>query len=156
MATSTVSMDQVKNLINYTIDNNFKLEEKGITPIAIGLEATAGIGKTSIIKQIAEERGMGFTKLNLAQLDEPGDLIGFPCVEYECQIGQVFKNEKGETKIKVLPGTVWVNAKQLDSPPSGMKYRQTGKTRMGYAKPSWVPEYNENGNIVLFDDHVRK
>ena len=24
-------------------------------------------------------------------------LIGFPQVEYECQIGQVYKNEKGET-----------------------------------------------------------
>lgn len=36
-----------------------------------------------------------------------------------------------------------------------MKYRQTGKTRMAYAKPAWVPEYNENGTIVLLDDFVR-
>jgi len=73
MATSTVSMGQVKNLVNYTIDNNLKLQEQGKQPIAISIEASAGIGKTSIIRQIAEERNMGFTKLNMAQLEEPGD-----------------------------------------------------------------------------------
>jgi hypothetical protein len=36
-----------------------------------------------------------------------------------------------------------------------MKYRQTGKTRMSYAKPSWVPEYDENGTILLMDDYNR-
>lgn len=73
MAVNTVSMGEVKNLLNYTIDNNLKLEESGKTPIAISLEASAGIGKTSIVKQIAEERGMGFTKINIAQLEEAGD-----------------------------------------------------------------------------------
>ena len=73
MAKNTVSMSQVKNLINYTIDNNLKLQEEGKMPIAISLEASAGIGKTSIIRQIAEERGMGFTKINMAQLEEAGD-----------------------------------------------------------------------------------
>lgn len=73
MVTNTVSMDQVKNLINYTIDNNFRLQDEGKMPIALSLEASAGIGKTSIVRQIAEERNMGFVKLNMAQLDEPGD-----------------------------------------------------------------------------------
>lgn len=73
MATSTVSMGQVKNLVNYTIDNNLKLQEQGKQPIAISIEASAGIGKTSIIRQIAEDRNMGFVKLNMAQLEEPGD-----------------------------------------------------------------------------------
>lgn len=36
-----------------------------------------------------------------------------------------------------------------------MKYRQTGKTRMSYAKPAWLPEYNENGNLVCLDDFTR-
>lgn len=73
MATSTVSMGQVKNLVNYTIDNNLKLQEQGKQPIAISIEASAGIGKTSIIRQIAKDRNMGFVKLNMAQLEEPGD-----------------------------------------------------------------------------------
>lgn len=73
MPTYTVPMDEAKRLINHTIDTNLQLEENGDYPVAISLEATAGIGKTSIIKQIAEERGMTFVKLNMAQLEEPGD-----------------------------------------------------------------------------------
>ena len=153
--TNTISMDQVKNLINYTIDNNNKLQEDGKTPIAIALEASAGIGKTSVVKQVAEERNMGFTKLNLAQLDEAGDLIGFPVTEYECQIAKRFKDEDGNIKTKVLPGMVWLTAKQLDTMDKNTAVKQTGKTRMGYAKPAWVPEYNDNGTICLLDDYVR-
>lgn len=154
MAVNTVSMDQVKSLINYTIDNNLKLQEEGKMPIALSLEATAGIGKTSIVRQIADERKMGFTKINMAQLEEAGDLIGFPQVEYECQIAKLVKDKDGNTKRQIMPGTVWLNAKQMDTMNKDT-FRQTGKTRMGYAKPGWVPEYNENGNIVLADDYVR-
>ncbi len=156
MAANTISMNQVKNLINYTIDNNLKLSEEGKAPIAIGIEATAGIGKTSIIEQIAEERGMGFTKLSLHELEETGDLVGYPLTEYECQVLQRTKQENGEYKVVVLPKTVWVNNKQLEEGlGANMKYKQTGKTRMSYAKPAWVPEYNENGNLVCLDDYVR-
>ena len=106
MSTFTVPMDEAKRLINHTIDTNLLLEEQGEHPVAISLEASAGIGKTSIVKQIAEERGMTFVKLNMAQLEEPGDLIGFPIVEYECQTARKVKDEAGNTKIKVNPGTV--------------------------------------------------
>jgi len=66
-------MDDVKRLVNYTIDNNMTLQENGEVPIAISLEANAGIGKTSILRQIAEERGMKVTKLDLHQMEEAGD-----------------------------------------------------------------------------------
>ena len=46
MSANTISMSQVKNLINYTIDNNLKLQEDGKDPIAIGLEARTS-GKRS-------------------------------------------------------------------------------------------------------------
>lgn len=156
MSNTTISMKEVKNLINYTIDNNVKLEEDGKTPIAISLEAPAGIGKTSILQQIAEERGMRFTKISLHEMEESGDLLGFPQVEYECQIAKKVKAEDGTIKAQILPGTVWLNAKQMDAKDNNTMFRQTGKTRMGYAKPAWVPEYNENGNLVCLDDYVRK
>lgn len=73
MAANTISMDQVKSLINYTIDNNFRLQEEGKNPIAIGIEASAGIGKSSIVKQVAEERNMGFVRIDLHQMEEAGD-----------------------------------------------------------------------------------
>lgn len=155
MAATTISMKEVKHLINYTIDNNRKLEEDGKTPIAISLEASAGIGKTSILQQIAEERGMGFTKILLHEMEEAGDLLGFPQVEYECQVARKIKDADGNIKAQVMPGTVWLNAKQMESSDKNTMFRQTGKTRMGYAKPAWVPEYNENGNMVVLDDYVR-
>lgn len=161
MAASTISMDQVKHLLNYTIDNNLRLSEKHITPIAISLESSPGIGKTSIVEQVAKERNMTYVKISLAQLEEAGDLIGFPMKEYECQILKrtlTGKDAKGnpQYKIEILPKTVWVNEKQLDAGPgSNMKFQQTGKSRMAYAKPTWVPEYNENGILVNLDDFSR-
>lgn len=83
-------------------------------------------------------------------------LVGFPQIEYECQVLKRTKNEAGEYKVTVLPKTVWINAKQIDSNNNpNIKYQQTGKTRMSYAKPAWVPEYNDNGTICLLDDYIR-
>lgn len=148
-------MKKAQELINRMIDTNLKLEEKGVTPVSICLQAEAGIGKTSVVQQIAKDRGMQCIKLNLSQLEEVGDLIGYPQVEYECQVGKVVKDKEGKATIKVMPDTVWLNAKQMESSIPNIKYRQTGKTRMGYAKPSWAPEYDENGTIFLVDDFTR-
>ena len=152
--TNTVSMGEVKKLVNYTIDNNLRLQQAGKTPIAIALESSAGIGKTSIVQQVAAERGMTAAKISLAQFDEPGDITGYPQIEYECQLAKMVRDEKGNMTRKVMPGTVWLNVKQLESLEKGTS-RQTGRTRMGYAKPAWVPEYNENGTILLLDDFNR-
>lgn len=73
MAKATVPMKQVKVLLNHAIDNNLNLEEKGKLPRAISFEGEAGVGKTSIVRQVAKDRGMTFTKINLAQIDEAGD-----------------------------------------------------------------------------------
>ncbi len=153
--TTNVSMREVKHLINYTIDNNLELEKKGEVPIAVSLEASAGIGKTSILQQIAKDRDMGFTKVSLHEMEEAGDLLGYPVLEYECQIAKMVKDKDGNVKRQILPGTVWLNAKQIEMSDKGTAIRQTGKTRMGYAKPAWVPEYNENGTMVVLDDYVR-
>ena len=155
MTTNTISMNQVKNLINYTIDNNLKLQEDGKMPIAISLEASAGIGKTSILQQIANEREMGFTKISLHEMEEAGDLLGYPQLEYECQVAKRVKDKDGNIKLQVLPQCMWLNAKQIEMTDKSMALRQTGKTRMGYAKPAWVPEYNDKGNLVVLDDYVR-
>lgn len=152
----SIGMGEVKPLLNYVIDNNIKLQEKGITPIAIGIEGSAGIGKTSVIQQVAEERGMQCTKISLHEMEEAGDIIGFPLKEYECQVGQKYKADDGTVKVKLIKDSVWMNEKQLDNPPSGLLFKQTGRTRMAYAKPAWVPEYNEKGNLVILDDYVRK
>lgn len=156
MARNTVNMGQVKNLVNYTIANNLKLQEEGKTPIAISLEAPAGIGKTSILEQIAKEKNMNFVKISLHEMEESGDLLGFPMKEYEVQTAKLTKDENGNPKVVILPGTQWLNDKQLEMADKNTKYKPTGNTRMGYAKPAWVPKYNENGTLVVLDDYVRK
>lgn len=46
-------------------------------PIPILLVGAMGVGKSQIVAQVAEELGIGFIDLRLAQ-QEPGDLIGIP------------------------------------------------------------------------------
>ena len=40
-----MSISEFTDVFNYLLDNNRKLEEEGLTPIAIGLEGEAGIGR---------------------------------------------------------------------------------------------------------------
>lgn len=155
MAVKEVSMGEAKGLLNYYIDNNVALQEQGERPIAVGFEGGAGIGKTSVVEEVAKDRGMNYVCISLSQFEEAGDLLGFPIKEYECQIGKKYKAEDGTIKTKLVNSSVWMNEKQLESPATGMVIRQTGKTRMGYAVPSWVPEYCENGTIVNMDDFTR-
>jgi hypothetical protein len=68
-----MTIGEFTNVFNYLLDNNRQLQEKGLTPIAIGLEGEAGIGKTSLVHQVAEKRGMTMCKLSLSQLEEVGD-----------------------------------------------------------------------------------
>ena len=148
-------MKDVKNILNYTIDNNVRLQEDGKMPVAICLEAEAGIGKTSVVEQVAKERNMTYVKLSLHELDEVGDLLGWPQMEYECQVAKKVKDKDGNVKLQILPGTTWLNTKQLENKDNAMAFKQTGKTRMSYAKPAWVPEYNENGILLNLDDFGR-
>lgn len=155
MPKNTISMTKAKELLAFTIANNSKLQEAGVTPIAFGLESSPGIGKTSVVEQVAEEKGMNYVKLNLGQLEEAGDLIGFPIKEFEVQVAKLVKGEDGNPKVVILPGTQWMSEKQLDMADKSTKYKATGKTRMSYAKPAWVPEYNDNGTILNLDDYSR-
>ena len=68
-----MTISEFTEVFHYLLDNNKKLQESNLTPIAIGIEGAAGIGKTSLIQQVAEKRGMTLCKLNLSQLEEVGD-----------------------------------------------------------------------------------
>lgn len=155
MSKNTITMTRAKELLNYTIANNIKLQENGDMPIAFGLEATPGIGKTSLVEQVAHENGMSYVKLNLGQLEEAGDLTGYPLKEFEVQTAKIVKGEDGNPKWMIIPGTQWLSEKQLDMVDKNTKYKPTGNTRMSYARPAWVPEYNEKGTIFNLDDFSR-
>ena len=140
MATK-INMKEAEDLLNFTIDNNRQLQDAGQTPIAISFTGEHGIGKTSLVEQVAKKRGMTLTKLSLHELEEVGDLIGYPVKEYK-----VVEKKTGKSG--------WVAADVLERV-DREKFNVTNESRMGYAKPAWVPQYNENGCILLLDDYAR-
>lgn len=143
---SEMRISEFTGVFNYLLDNNKELQEnKGLTPIAIGIEGAAGIGKTAVVEEVAKERGMTFCKLSLSQLEEVGDLCGFPMKEVKLQ----WKAKDGTTKTK------WWPESMIDRVPQGVSV--TNQTRMSYAPPAWLPsEENPNGCILLLDDYTRK
>lgn len=73
-----LTLDEAKNILRYIIKNNKNLQEKGQYPIAVSLCGDAGIGKTSICDQLAEELDANYIKLSLAMMTDPSELIGWP------------------------------------------------------------------------------
>jgi len=137
----SINPNQAKRLLNHFIDTNRELQDAGQSPVSIGFTGQHGIGKTDIVEQVAKERNMGFVKLSLHELEEVGDLVGYPVKEY-----RIINKETNKG--------VWVAADMLESV-NDTKWKKTPKSRMAYAKPAWVPEFNENGTILLLDDYAR-
>ena len=139
-----MTLNEFKEVFAYLLDNNKHLEDNNLRPIAVGVEGEAGIGKTTLIEDIAKERGMTMCKVNLAQLEEIGDLVGMPMKE--CEVAWI---ENGQVK-----QTRWMpesQTKNLD-----LRLKLTGKVRMSYAPPAWLPmDENPNGTIIFLDDYTR-
>lgn len=139
-----MTISEFTGVFNYLLDNNKALQESGLSPIAIGLEGEAGIGKTTVVEDIAKKRGMSFCKLNLSQLEEVGDIVGFPMKEVLLR----YKNKQGEIVQRWWPESL------LSKVPANVEV--TAQTRMGYAPPAWLPKKeNPNGCILLLDDYTR-
>lgn len=148
MNINTITLEEFKDIFNYLLDNNRRLVDEGKNPTAVGILGDAGLGKTSLIQQIAEERGATFVKLNLSELEEVSDLTGFPIKEYKLRV----KNSEGEFV------DTWVAHDLLDLylRSACEDFELTDQVRMSYATPAWLPrEENENGTILLLDDYSR-
>ena len=144
MTSNEITLNEFKEVFSYLLDNNKHLEDSNLRPIAVGVEGEAGIGKTTLIEDIAKERGMTLCKVNLAQLEEIGDLVGMPMKE--CEVAWI---ENGQVKDKRwMPES---QTKNLD-----LRLKLTGRVRMSYAPPAWLPvDENPNGTIVFLDDYTR-
>lgn len=148
MNINTITLEEFKDICNYLLDNNRRLVDEGKNPTAVGILGDAGLGKTSVIQQIAEERGATFVKLNLSELEEVSDLTGFPIKEYKLRV----KNSEGEFV------DTWVAHDLLDLylRSACEDFELTDQVRMSYATPAWLPrEENERGTILLLDDYSR-
>jgi len=136
-----MNIEEVSKTINYLLDNNLRLIEKGQDKIAINIVGPCGCGKSSIIKQIAEQRGAGYTRLNLSELEEIGDLCGVPVKEY-------IMHKNGEEK--------WISEKLIDRYINmGWELCEHCEPRMSYAIPSWVPNDPDQEYILNIDDYSR-
>jgi hypothetical protein len=138
-----LSPKEIKEVLTHIVTTNKELQEKNIMPLSANIVGPAGIGKTSIIKQLSEELGIKhFVKLSLSQIDELGDLVGFGIKEYQLSK----KTEKG------LVGK-WVAEKLVDFM-IAEGWKPTGQTRMGYAEPEWIAG-KEGSGVLLLDDFTR-
>jgi MoxR-like ATPase len=84
----SLNIDELKGFMAHIISNNRFLQEQGKNSVSVEVIGESGIGKTSSILQMANEQGLNFVKLNLAQIEELGDLVGFPIRQFQlCKTG---------------------------------------------------------------------
>ena len=134
----SINQSELKEFLGHIITNNRHLQNNGKGPISIEVIGESGIGKTSSIIQLAEELGLNFVKLNLAQIEEIGDLVGFPIRQFEMTNGS---------------DTKFVD-EHLVEDYRNEKYKATGKNQMSYCPPEWIAN-KDKGGILLLDDWNR-
>jgi hypothetical protein len=138
MSQVLLNVEELKDFIKHMVGNNKYIQSQGKVPVAINIEGDAGLGKTSAIMQLGKEMNMQVVKLNLSQLEELGDLVGFPVKEYQIQ------NAEGKT--------TWITEAQIDAA-TKKGYKIIGK-RMSHAAPEWIQGKGEGGFLIL-DDYTR-
>jgi midasin (ATPase involved in ribosome maturation) len=73
MAQVNLNTKELKDFMRHMINNNREIQTRGLTPVAINIVGDHGLGKTTVIQQLAQEEGLDFVKINIAQLDELSD-----------------------------------------------------------------------------------
>lgn len=123
---------EIQRTLEYVFNNNKQLADKNRPPVAIEIIGPAGIGKTSVIIDFCKHNDLDHPKINLAQMDELAELIGWQVRE--------FKTVDGE----------WINEKQTEL----NKVKLTSETRTSWCPPKWVPT-DTKGGILILDDWNR-
>jgi hypothetical protein len=139
----SLNINEVKDFLKHIIDNNRYLQKDNKPPVSIEVQGESGIGKTSSILQLATEMDLSFVKLNLAQIEELGDLVGFPIRQFEMRK----HDEDGNVTSQ------WIDEHAFDEY-THLGYKSTGGNRMSYCPPEWIAG-KSNGGILLLDDWNR-
>ena len=133
-----LNVDELKGFLKHMVNNNQYIQKEGKVPVAINIEGDAGLGKTSAIVQLGKEMDMDVVKINLSQIEELGDLVGFPVKEFKIQ------NKEGQS--------TWIMEAQVDA--AMKKGYKVVEKRMAHAAPEWIQGRTEGGFLVL-DDYTR-
>ena len=135
----SLNVNETKTFLRHIINNNRYLQQNNKPPVAVEVVGESGIGKTSTIIQLVKELDLNFVKLNLAQIEELGDLVGFPIRQFE-----VCKDDKD---------CVWIDEHAVEEY-TKLGYKFTGLNRMSYCPPEWISG-KTTGGILLLDDWNR-
>jgi len=157
---------EIKDYLQHIINNNRYIQEKGKTPVAAEIIGESGLGKTSISLQLAKDLGMHHVKLNLAQIEELGDLVGFPVRQFQMIKGEnktvtvmkKFRTKEGKiiTKAVEQPSsngatqTEWVDEVAIEQY-TKLGYTFTKQKRMSYCPPEWIADKKGGGFLILDD-----
>ncbi len=133
-----LNSEELKEFLRHIILNNRALQAKNTIPIAVNIEGDSGVGKTSTILQLAKELNLHLVRLNLAEIEELGDLVGFPIKEFE-----VVKD--GTSK--------WVTEATIPQYITA-GYKPSGESKMSHAAPEFIHGV-QKGGILLLDDYTR-
>lgn len=138
MKETTYKPNETYSVLKQVIAANDTIMADGGIPVALSLVGTPGLGKTTICRELAKDLGRGFYKLNLAQLTEPSELVGYYSKEY-----QVIKGDDVR----------WVTENMLPrSSEAGFKYANLSRTSP--CPPDWVVNLQDN-SLLLLDDYSR-
>ncbi len=169
---------EMVNFLEHIISNNRHIQKEGKKVVATEVIGDSGLGKTSVVLQIAEQHKLDVVKLNLAQIEELGDLVGFPVRQFElCKKGEQpmpveapkFEMKKveiapGKFAIKKIPvkapvvdaatsACLWIDENAVEQY-TKQGYEFTGKKRMSYCPPEWIAD-KKGGGILMLDDWNR-
>ena len=139
MSEVNLNIDELQDFVGHIISNNRFLQSNGKNPVAVEVVGESGIGKTTSVMTMAKDHGLDVVKLNLAQIEELGDLVGFPIKQY-----QMYVEVNGKKKGK------WVDEIAVKAH-DAKGYITTGKSRMGYAAPEWIADKKDGGVLILDD-----
>lgn len=181
MSQVSLNSREIKDFLRHIIANNRVIQEQGKVPVAVEIQGEAGLGKTTIVAEVAKEHNLNFVKLNLAQIEELGDLTGFPLRQFEMckELTPAVQTEpryEMQTVEQVLPDGRKIQVKQkvlvTESTDAVLSneclwvdetaviqytkqgYNFSGRKRMSYCPPEWIVG-KEGGGILLIDDYSR-
>ena len=137
-----LNIDELQDFVGHIITNNRHLQNEGKNPVAVEVVGESGIGKTTSIMDMTKEHNLDFVKLNLAQIEELGDLVGFPIKQF-----QMWTTKKDKKIGK------WVDEVAVNDH-SKLGFQTTGKSRMSYSAPEWIAD-KKAGGVLLLDDWNR-
>lgn len=160
MAEVNLNIDELKGFVNHIISNNRFLQEQGKLPVSTEVLGESGIGKTSTVVELAKENNLNFVKLNLAQIEELGDLVGFPIRQFQMYkekevspSGDPINYKTTSTKVVKKKVGQWVDELAVQDY-LNQGWKMTNKNRMSYCPPEWIAGKKEGG-ILLLDDWNR-